>query len=241
MNDMMGNVSVIDGTVIRLGVLVVLGSASTLFGQKPEDVLADLAKRRAALGSLHHVTRTVTVEGDIEREATVIRWERAAEGARQIRLVTKTRSRNKDGAWGDEIETATINDGEFEWREMNAGESVMVFKSKADKADPLADVVEAVKSGQARIKGRESIAEHACIVLEATGRKESLFRAIYWISQEHGIVLQSELRRADRIRSEMKTASVTIGEKLPDNHFSYTPAEGVTVIDTGNLGRSDGD
>lgn len=220
------------------GVLVlVCFLVDPLRAETPEELLTQLSKRREALSSLHHTTRTITKEGDTVREAMAIRWERQSPQGRQVRLVTKTRTQKKDGKWDDEIETVMVNDGAFEWREMKVNDSTMVFKAKNENTNPLSEVQEAVKSGKARIKGRESVAQEPCVVLEVSGRKGSAFSALYWISLAHGVVLKSEMQRADRIRTDVQTIEWTPNESVSDEHFTYKPGKDVTVLDTAGLGE----
>lgn len=207
--------------------------AGSAFADSPRKVLEDLAGRREKLRTIYHKAKTVTRQGSTEQAITTETWMRHTEHGWQSRSETSMSSIAGAGGMGQDMKTTSVNDGRHEWQEIRVGDTTMVFKGKAKKRDPLEEVRSSLKNGDARITGREKVKGVSCIVLEIGGpdRRDG-YHATYWISQAHGVLLKSVVKHSDRTRMEMNTLKFEVNESIDESKFVYTPAPGVTVVDT---------
>jgi len=211
------------------------------WGGPADESLDKLEKKRTQLRTLYHVTKATSRQGDIVRETTTQTWEKRTGKTLKIRRRTKIKTLGKNGKPLSEVETLTVVDGEYEWRQMPVGDRTMVFKSKVSNLGALNDIRTTLRSGKVRLKGHENIHREPCVVLEVSGGNQSdRFKITYWISESYGVLLKSVSTRADRSRTEMDTAELEVNAAIQDAKFVYTPPEGATVLDTGAIGGKGG-
>jgi len=228
------------GYGLLVGVLPFCISAYS-WGGPTDESLDKLEKRRTQLRTLYHVTKATSREGDIVRNTTTQTWEKRAGKTLKIRRSTKIKTLGKSGKPLSEVETLTVVDGKYEWRQMPVGDQTMVFKSKVSRQGALNDIRATLRSGKGRIKGHENIHREPCLVLEVSGGNQGdRFKVTYWISESYGVLLKSVNTRADRTRTGMDTTEFTVSAAVEDAKFVYTPPEGATVLDTEAIGKKGG-
>lgn len=224
-----------------LAVCVVLSSGKVVSADALSDLLDKLEKRREQVRTLHHVTLTTSREGDVLRKTSGRLWEKRAGESCKTRRAVSIETSQKGSKSVNRVETVTVFDGKHEWRQMPVGDKIMVFKAGVSERKGLGEVYAMMGSGRTRMKGRESIRQEPCVVLEVIGGGENdRFRATYWISESYGVVLKSTVMRADRSSTEMETLDFTANEPVKDGLFDYEPPEGATVVDTGQMGKQPG-
>ncbi len=222
-------------------VCVVLSLGTVVSADLPSDLIDKLEKRREQVRTLHHVTRKTSREGDVLRKTSGRLWEKRVGKSCKTRLAVSIETSRKGSKSVNRVETVTVFDGKNEWRQMPVGDKIMVFKAGVSERKGLGDVYDMMDSGRPRMKGRESIRQEPCVVLEVIGGGENdRFRATYWISESYGVVLKSTMTRADRSSTEMETVEFTANEPVKDGVFAYEPPEGATVVDTGQMGKTPG-
>jgi outer membrane lipoprotein-sorting protein len=215
-------------------------------GQAVDELLDQLEKRREQVGTLYHVTKNTSREGDLVRESVIRTWEKRSGKTYKARVLSTTKTgkkseksekSEKSAKDSGEVETLTVSDGEYEWRQTQINDKIMVFKSKASRENPLKVLREAARGGQVRLTGREHIEHQPCVVLEVKGeRARDQSKATYWVSESHGAVLRSKTVRMDGGEVEVTTSEFKVAEPIEDDKFVYAPPEGAVVIDTDAIG-----
>lgn len=218
--------------------------SSVMFGTvKAEEAAAvvdRLAKKQESIQTVYHAARIVTEESKSTRKSTVKTWRKRAGKTWKFRQASASEVDAKFESKEKQSEIVTVSDGKDEWREMAVGDKVMVIKSKAqfDPEAELAEIRARLKQGKTKISGPDKVEGFPCTVLEIEGTEGSeRFEASYWISEQHGLVLRSKVRRADRLRTEMVTTELKINDELPDSQFAYTPPKDATVVDTDAMAK----
>lgn len=209
-------------------------------GAEPEALLKTLQERRNQVKSLHTVTETIVHQKELTRKTRFEYWERKGDKTWKTRRVGRTES-NAKGSKGPQVaDSLTVSDGQSEWSELPGAGTKIVIKSAAIREDDYDRVFASMKRGKARTKPGEKVQGLETIVIEiVSGGHASPFKATYWVSERHGVILRSRVRNADGSSLEMETTLCEVNATIPDEKFIYTAPEGVKVIDTTGIGRGD--
>lgn len=207
----------------------------------PARLLDELEKRRESLQSVRLVRQTVVQEGPGVRESVIELWEQRAGDRWKSRMASTITPGGKDGEPGRVVRTVDVSDGRSNWHESPLEASIIVVKSAYARESAFEPVRERIRMGKARIGRRETVNGLPCALIEVSGRESGTkFVARYWITEEHGVILKSTLRKADRGKMEMTTLVLKVNEKMDDSVFRYRPPEGAIVIDSAKLGGKTG-
>ena len=143
----------------------------------------------------------------------------------------------KIGKAGKAVRTVDVFDGQSHWRESVLGASIIVVRSEYARESEFDAVRERMRLGKGRIGRPQTVNGLPCVLIEISGKENGAkFVARYWISEDHGFILQSALHKADRTKTEMNTSKLKVNERIDDSLFEYRPPEGAMVIDAAKLG-----
>lgn len=211
-----------------------LAQPAIVRGESATEAVDRLEKKAVGVNSLYMATRNMSEEDKTKKQSSLKIWRKKAGDKWKSRVVSTPESQDKD-----QKPTVTVSDGQTEWREIQLGDKPMAFKSKASSNTPndFAEIKSRLKMGEGKIKDKEKVEGHSCVVIEITGTENgNRFQASYWISEEHGLVLRNKFERADRTKSESIATEVKVNDNISDSEFAYTPSAGVTVVDTDAMG-----
>lgn len=243
----MHNVTSSRGRIARcvMGVAVVLfvcGPLAPARADSVEDTLAQLEKKAEAVKSLHQVTKTVSEAKESRRETIRHHWmqrEGSTVRARDEITVKSTGTANGKPS-SQETKSVSVCDGKALWNEMRLGENLTVLKSEPVSTPPLAVVRDAIKRGEAKLREPQTVDGVRCAVVEIVSKnRKNESRSTYWISEEHGLLLKSEMIQPDGQKTEMITTEVQVNESVPADKFAYAAPAGANVIDMSKLGGGD--
>ena len=206
------------------------------------DLLAKLETRRAAVKTLHHAVKVKSIEGDVTREVTTEVWEQRDGDLTKTRIERATRTSGGDSKTAkskQDLRTVTVSDGKREWREIPMGTSVMVVKTTPAPVPAFQEIRSAIRGGKARLAEKATVDGHACLVIEVVGGEEGdRFKGSYWITERHGVVLKSVVKRSDRSTTERTTTVFEVDKPVDSAKFVYTAPEGAVVVDTDTMGST---
>ncbi len=195
-----------------------------------------LEKKVANVNSVYMTTRNTSEEDKTKKQSSLKIWRKKAGVKWKSKVVSTPEGQDKD-----QKPTVTVSDGQTEWREILLGDKLTAFKAKASATTPndFAEIKSRLKMGEGKVKDKEKVEGQACTVIEITGTENgNRFQSTYWISEEYGLVLRNKFDRADRSKSESVATEVKVNQDIPDSEFAYTPASGVTVVDTDAMGST---
>lgn len=208
---------------------------------EPAEIVERLEKKHNELKTAYVVMETKT-SGDGQTVTATNKVWKKKDGKKWKER--RTSSAATEAGEGKEKKSAktdseTVCDGEHCYREMKIGDSVMVFKSKADEEQEYARIHAELKSGTAALKDKEELLEERCAVIEIkTGGKRESQTITYWISEETGLVLKRTETGAGDRKIEVTVTEFELDEEIDDAKFTYKQPEGATVVDTDSLGKA---
>jgi len=134
-------------------------------------------------------------------------------------------------------ESIMVMDGEFVWSEIRMSDSTMVTKMNAppEAQMGLMHHVDNFEKGEGRLLEPETIDGVRCVVFEynmedMSGGMSTVYRG--WIDEESGMMIKSLMKGDDMVgTTEMRVENVRIGIDIDDEKVTYTPPEGVDVMD----------
>lgn len=203
-------------------------------GESVAEALDRLEKKAADVQSIYMATRSTSEEDNTKRQSSFKLW-RKKDGAKwKSRMESSVDSQDKN----KQPASVTVSDGVYEWREVQVGDTTMIFKSKAASAaaSDFTEIRSRLKNGEAKIKDRDKVEGHACTVIEVSGTENgNRFQATYWISDDHGLFLRSRVERSDRFKSDTVATEIEVNKPIAESKFAFTPPPGATVIDTESM------
>jgi len=213
---------------VALSMLTVPAGASDV-----DSLIKSLKKRRSEVKSLHTVTTNDVRGKEGVRHTEFEYWEVKTGKSRKMRRIGKSKITG-----GEVMESVTVSDGQYEWSQLPGGGGKTIVKSAASSQDDLGQVTDALKRGKARTRPGEKILGFETVVVEVVGdARGASYKASYWISEKHGVILKSSIRQADGNGVETETTKCEVNGSLSDEIFTYSPPAGAQVIDTTTIGR----
>lgn len=204
-----------------------------------DSLVKSLRERRAKVKSLHTVTTTHVRGRKGVRKTEFEYWEVKTEKSHKMRRIGKTEITGEGPGRGGLAESLTVSDGQHEWSQLPGAKGKIIVKSEAGSKDELDQVSDALKRGKGRTKPGERILGIETVVVEIVGdARGTSYKATYWISEKHGVILRSSVRHADGNGAEMETTKCEINGSISNEIFTYSPPAGAQVIDTTSIGRS---
>ena len=205
-----------------------------------DSLIQSLKERRAKIKSLHTVTTTNVHNRKGVRKTVFEYWEMKTEKSRKTRRVGRSEVTGDGKARGGQAESLTVSDGTHEWSQLPGANGEIIVKSEARYEDELDQVSDALKSGKARTKPGGKILGFDSVVVEVVGDAHGTsYKATFWLSEKHGVILRSSIRHADGDGMEVETTTCEINGDVSKDIFTYSPPKGAQVIDTASIGRGE--
>lgn len=221
---------VVPASILAL-VLVPMARAETT-----AEAVHRLQKQREGIKTLYLVTKTTVHKPKRTNETTAERWEKRYGDT--VKMRRHSIGQQQFGPNDQQIESLTVRDGQYEWRETKGQKRHVVFRSQHRNQNELQEIKRAIAKDRARHRKGESVLGHPCIVFDfVSGNEASQSKATYWVSEEYGVVLKSEMTRPNGASTEMIASKMKVNEPLDDDLFTYEPDEDVRVIDAAKFGK----
>lgn len=128
------------------------------------------------------------------------------------------------------MKSKIVGDGEFLWNEQEQMGQKMVTKMKMppEAMDPATAYKNMVKEGTATVKENASVEGADCTVLEVKGQGMT---SLIYIANDNGVMMKMEGTGDDGTKMTMTAKDVKVNSSLDGVTFTYTPPEGVQVMD----------
>lgn len=217
-------------------------ATSSAWADNPTETFDKLSKKLESVKSLYMASKVTVEENKAERTTTLRSWYKKSDAGWKNR--TESLANSLDPKAGDKdkkVEMVSVCDGANEWREMAVADKKMVFKSKAgaNTGPDLSEIKARLKSGEVKVSTGEKVLGHTCVMFDVNGTDNGeKFQATFWLSEDHGLVLKSRMKRGDRIKTEIVVTEVKVNDAIADSQFTYTPAADATVVDTDAMAPS---
>lgn len=220
---------------LLLGAAIVGLLCNTVSAETVEEAIARLGEKAKA-----HKTISMTVVSLMEgngmkmEQNTLSRQSR--EGDKVLIYAETTGSMSMQGMPEPQtMKGKIVGDGEFLWNEQEQMGQKMVTKMvmPPEAKDPAIAYKNMVKEGTATLKETATVDGAACTVLEVQGQGMT---SVLYIANDSGMLMKMEGNGADGTKMTMTTKDVKLDSALEGATFTYTPPEGVQVMDMTAMG-----
>jgi outer membrane lipoprotein-sorting protein len=207
-----------------VGMLCNVVSAETV-----DEALARLGEKAKAHKTIS-MTLVSSMEGNgMKVEQTTISRQ-SNDGNRTQLYAESNGSMSMQGMPSQTMRSKIVSDGEILWNDVEQMGQRMVQKMKmpVEAKDPAGPYKRMVREGTATLKETATIDGAACTVFEIASPD---VKSLLYVANDNGILLRVERSSPDGTRLTMVTKDLKLNAPLDGVSFSYTPPEGVEVMD----------
>lgn len=206
--------------------------APALQAEEPAQLLDRVEKLLAAANSWE-MDMTMTTKSDmIESKSTTKSWYQKTGDTYKQRIEAET-TMTMQGMPPQSSQTLVVSDGKHVWMQSSQAGQTMVMKQNQNQ-DPtgMQAVREHVAQGKATVKPSETLDGESHAVLEVVSEMGGdSMKTTYWFNEKTGMMTKQEGQHPVAGHTVMHTTNVKMNPSIPADKFTYTPPDGVQVLD----------